>query len=205
VLPEPRQENPGSTFYRPRTVLDNGRVFFNAYDSLVPADSNGNWDVYQYESTGSGDCTASTGGAATVSSGEGCVGLISSGSAEEEAAFLDASATGQDAFFLSTAKLSVLDEDVVYDVYDARVDGVAAQLPDLAECQGEACQPAVSPPEDPTPASATFRGAGNPRPEASGSRHCPKAKRAVRRKGKVRCVPRKQRKSKANHERRAGR
>jgi hypothetical protein len=205
VLPEPRQENPGSTFYRPRTVLDNGRVFFNAYDSLVPADSNGNWDVYQYESTGSGDCTASTGGAATVSSGEGCVGLISSGSAEEEAAFLDASATGQDAFFLSTAKLSVLDEDVVYDVYDARVDGVAAQLPDLAECQGEACQPAVSPPDDPTPASATFRGAGNPRPEASGSRHCPKAKRAVRRKGKVRCVPRKQRKSKANHERRAGR
>ena len=37
--------------YRFRAVHDNGRVFFNAADSLVPADSNGTWDVYQYEPT----------------------------------------------------------------------------------------------------------------------------------------------------------
>ena len=91
-----------------------------------------------------------------------------------------------------------------HDVYDARVDGVAAQLPDLAECQGEACRPQVSAPDDPTPASAAFHGAGNVTPEEA-SKRCPKAKRKVRRKGKVRCVSRNKHKSKANRKRRTAR
>lgn len=190
TLPEPRAASGNlvtETFYRPRAALDNGRVFFNAYDPLVPADSNGGWDVYQYESNGVGDCTATTSGAAVARSGEGCVGLISSGKGDEEAAFLDASASGDDVFFLSTAKLSVLDEDSVYDIYDARVNGVAAQPPTETECQGEACQSAASPSEDSSPASASFQGAGN----VSEPKHCPKGKRKVRKKGKVRCVARK--------------
>ncbi len=151
----------GGSFYRPRAVFDSGRVFFNSFDSLVPADSNGQWDVYEYEPNGVGDCTASSGGASTSRSVGGCVSLISSGTGEEEAAFLDASATGDDAFFITPAQLSVTDEDQEVDVYDARVNGVPATLPANDECLGEACQPPASAPNEQTPASATFKGQGN--------------------------------------------
>jgi len=174
--------------YRPRAVLDNGRVFFNAADSLVPADSNGNWDVYQYEPTGVGSCSISSSGSAASRSGDACVSLISSGTAEGPSTFLDASATGDDVFFLTAGRLSVNDTDTVYDIYDARVNGIAAVLNPVSGCAGEACQPAVAPPPSSAPASAVFRGPGN-------AKHCPKGKRKVRRHGKVRCVRRhKQRK-----------
>lgn len=176
----------GVTLYRPRSVLDNGRTFFNAAGSLVPADSNGQWDVYQYESAGVGDCAASSGGAAIVHVAGGCVSLISSGTAEEEAGFMDASATGDDAFFLTSAQLSVLDEDHQLDIYDARVGGVAATPPTITECLGEACQPAAQSPDDPTPASAAFNGAGN----VKSRRHCRRGKRLAHHSGKARCVTR---------------
>jgi hypothetical protein len=151
----------GITIYRPRVIFDSGRVFFNAVDSLVAADSNGEWDVYQHEPFGVGDCTATSGGASLSVMAGGCVSLLSSGTAEEEAGFLDASATGDDAFFLTAARLSVLDGDEELDVYDARVNGVEAIRPLHTECLGEACQPAGQAPNDPTPASAAFKGPGN--------------------------------------------
>ena len=60
ILPQATSPKPkaGRSLYRPRSVLDNGRVFFNAVDALVPADSNGNWDVYQYQPDGVGSCSA---------------------------------------------------------------------------------------------------------------------------------------------------
>ena len=151
----------GPSLYRTRAVHDNGRLYFNAADALVPADSNGNWDVYQYEPTGSGDCSATAGGAAVSRSAGGCVSLLSSGTGEGESGFLDASEGGSDVFFITSAKLSVTDEDNVPDVYDARVDGIAATRVPRSECLGEACQSAPAAPNDPTPASATFKGAGN--------------------------------------------
>jgi DNA-binding beta-propeller fold protein YncE len=181
----------GPSLYRPRTTLDNGRVFFNAIDGVVPADSNGQWDVYQYEPVGTGDCLASAGGASIVRSGEGCVSLISSGTGEEEAAFFDASETGDDAFFFTPARLSVFDEDNEVDIYDARVNGVVGIRPSIPECLGEACQPPPQAPNDPTPASAGFQGPGNVRQAAR--KKCPKGKRRVQRQGRVRCVPRKKR------------
>jgi hypothetical protein len=177
----------GPSLYRARAVLDNGRVFFNAIDAVVPADSNGQWDVYQYESAGVGDCISSSGGASISRLGGGCVSLISSGTAEGEAAFLDASESGDDAFFFTPAQLSVLDEDHEVDIYDARVGGIAATRPVKAECLGEACQPAAQVPNDPTPASSAFNGAGNVKP---GRKHCGAGKQRVRRKGKVHCVKR---------------
>ena len=136
-----------ASLYRSRAVQDDGRLFFNSADPLVAADSNGSrWDVYEYEPEGEGSCTASSGDAATARSAGGCVSLISSGSAEGEAAFLDASEGGRDVFFFTPARLSVSDEDGVTDVYDARTEGVPARLEPHAECQGEACQPpAVGP------------------------------------------------------------
>lgn len=187
ILPEPTvTELQDLSLYSPRAVLNNGRVFFNAIDGLVPADSNGQWDVYQYEPTGVGDCTTSSGGAAISRSAGGCVSLISSGTAEKEAAFLDAGESGDDAFFLTPARLSVTDEDNELDAYDARVDGVPATLPPNTECLGEACQPPPVAPNDPTPASAAFKGPGNVKP--STSKRCAKSERQVRHNGKVRCV-----------------
>ena len=196
----------GPVFYRPRVVHDSGRIFFHSFDALVPADSNGNWDVYLYEPSGVGDCTASSAGPAIARSGDGCVSLVSSGTAEGESVFLDASETGDDVFFTTTAKLSVLDTDEERDVYDARVNGVVAKLTPRTECQGETCLPAPEAPNDPTPASASFRGAGN-----VASERCPASKRKVTRNGNPRCVSRKHKKhkrhnqKKASHSRRAGR
>jgi DNA-binding beta-propeller fold protein YncE len=181
----------GVSLYRPRSVLDSGRIFFNAVDSLVPADSNGQWDVYQYEPTGAGNCLTSSGGASITSSAQGCISLLSSGTAEEEAAFFDASETGDDAFFFTPARLSVLDEDNEIDIYDARVDGIPATLPANTECLGEACQPLAQAPNDPTPASASFKGAGNVHSRAR--KRCPKEKRQVRRHSRARCVKKKHR------------
>ena len=172
--------NTGASLYRPRAVHDNGRLFFNAADGLVSADSNGNWDAYEYEPTGEGTCTPSSSGSGTAQVPGGCVSLISSGTGEEEAAFLDASEGGNDAFFFTPAPLSALDEDKVTDVYDARVGGIEAQREAVSECLGEACQPAAAAPGAPTPASASFRGPGDVR-EGPGAGRCAGPARRARR------------------------
>jgi hypothetical protein len=181
----PFVETYGRSSYSPRSVLDNGRVFFNAADPLVSADSNGNWDVYQYEPLDLGSCTAAVNSASVSRSGVGCVGLLSSGTADGDSGILDASASGNDVFFVTRGKLSVLDRDEEFDVYDARVDGIPAVLQPVKECAGEACQPAVGAPNDPTPASEAFKGAQTPVT-------CRKGQRKVHRKGKTVCVYKKQ-------------
>jgi WD40-like Beta Propeller Repeat len=200
ILPQPpiNQVVVNKVLYNPRGLLDSGRVFFNAIDSLVPSDSNGEWDVYQYEPTGVGDCSASSGGPSIILSAGGCVSLISSGSGNEEAGFLDASATGEDVFFLTPAQLNEPDEDQELDVYDARVNGVPARLPSKPECLGEACQALAPAPNDPTPASAGFQGPGNVKHLG---RTCPKGKRKVRRHGRTVCVRRKQHRHEKQHRR----
>jgi hypothetical protein len=190
VLPAPNViEAAGITLYRPRTVLDNGRVFFNSFDGLVPMDTNGEWDVYQYEPVGVGNCSVSPEGAVVARSGEGCVSLISSGTAAEETGFIDASADGDDAFFLTRGRLSALDRDEELDAYDARVDGVAAKAPIISECVGEGCRLPGKEVDSSVPASAGFQGHGNLK--MSSNKRCPKSKLKVRRNGKIKCVPRK--------------
>jgi WD40-like Beta Propeller Repeat len=169
--------------YQPRAILDNGRTYFNAFDSLVAADSNSNWDVYQYEPSSVGDCSPATGGSMTSRLGAGCVSLISSGSSEEEAAFLDASASGDDVFFLTSSQLSATDVDAERDVYDARVGGTAAVAHPIAECAGETCQQAPSPPLNVTPGSEAFHGPEN-------KKRCPKRSARVRAHGSRRCAHR---------------
>ena len=197
----------GGAVYQPRRVLNDGRTYFNAFDSLVPADSNGTSDAYQYEPHGAGNCTASSGGASTAQAlgGGGCFSLLSSGTSERESSLLDVSASGNDAFVFTDSPLSVLDEDPDYDIYDARVGGSAASRELHPECLGEACQPAARAPDDQTPASAAFQGPGNLH-EAARPRRCPKGRRKVRRKGKVRCIKRHRHKKRhRRHHRRADR
>ena len=187
----------GRVAYQPRAVLDNGRVFFNAFDPLVTADSNRQWDVYQYEDLGVGDCSLTSGNAAISRSAEGCVALMSSGTGESEAGFLDASVSGNDVFFLTPARLSAADGDYEVDLYDARVGGRAA-VPSLArECtSGDACHPVAPVAPGVAPGSSSFFGAGN----VKAGKRCPKGKRKVQQGRKRRCVPRK---GKRHHHRRA--
>jgi len=185
ILPQPDVLSViGVSLYQLRSVFDSGRVFFNSVDSLVPADSNGEWDVYQFEPIGTGSCRESSGGSAVVRSAGGCVSLISSGTGDEESVFLDASDSGDDAFFVTPAQLSAIDTDLEMDVYDARVGGTPASLSPDSECTGQGCRNSAIPPPASSPGSAIFSGPGNVKP----SRKCPKGKKKVRRGGKTRCV-----------------
>jgi hypothetical protein len=145
--------------YSMRLLSDSGRLFFDSFEGLDPQDSNGTWDVYQYEPPGAGDCSESSPTFAERSGG--CVGLISSGVSPEPSIFLDASESGNDVFFYTNARLSPLDVDTSRDVYDARVGGGFAEPVPPPACEGDACQSPAAPPEDPTPGSLTFQGTGN--------------------------------------------
>jgi DNA-binding beta-propeller fold protein YncE len=162
--------------HQSRALADSGRLFFNALDSLVPQDVNGNWDVYQREPEGTGNCKA---GAPSFEEGKAsCLGLISSGASAQESAFLDASEGGGDVFFLTSAQLTRKDFDQNRDVYDAHECTPASPcIPEEAlappPCGTEAsCRPAPSPQPQifGAPASSTFSGPGNiaPAPPAKG-------------------------------------
>lgn len=199
TLPEPAEGEPTSGFalYWPRTVLDNGRTYFNSTSPLVSGDSNGTWDAYQYEPFGIGDCDPSAGSGMVATNGAGCVGLMSSGTDNLLSVFMDASASGDDVFLVTFGRLSVLDTDDTVDVYDARVDGVEAVVEQQPECAGEACQPKGVPPGASAPNSSTFNGAGNLKSKPP--KHCKKGQRKVKRHGKTKCV--KAKKHKKQHKR----
>jgi hypothetical protein len=153
--------------HQPRYLSDSGRLFFDSIDALVPQDANGTQDVYEYEPSGVGNCEESS---ATYSARSGgCVSLISSGSSARESAFLDASESGDDVFFLTSSKLSPIDVDTARDVYDAHVCSASPCVSyagsETPPCTTEAsCKP--SPTSQPSifgaPASSTFQGLGNP-------------------------------------------
>jgi hypothetical protein len=156
----------GTALHQSRYLSDSGRLFFNSSDALLPADTNGAEDVYQWEPPGSAEgaaasdtCTATS--ATFDPASEGCVDLITSGESGLESAFLDASESGDDVFFITSARLSPRDLDTSRDLYDARVGGGEPQIVKPVECTGDACQQPATPPNDPTPGSLTFNGAGN--------------------------------------------
>ncbi len=173
-----------NTLYAPRVLSANGgRLFFESFDALVPADTNGRKDVYEWEAPEEGSCTTSS--AAYAPSDGGCVYLISSGQSALDSEFIDAGPSGSDVFFATLSSL-VPQDFGLRDIYDARVDGGLPSPTKSAECEGESCQsPAAAPPAS-TPASEAFRGL-SPK-KASKARRCPKGKRKVRKHGKVRCV-----------------
>ncbi len=130
---------PAATFGRPvtffdgrgsRAVTDDGRVFFDSPDRLVPADTNSVGDVYEYAP-------------------DRGLSLLTSGTSGEPASFGDISEDGRDVFFVTGERLVAQDADVLADLYTARVGGgIAAQqvAPRQAGggCSGDACRPAPS-------------------------------------------------------------
>lgn len=138
--------------YPQRNLSDDGKLFFESYDPLLPADEGGALSVYEYDA------------------GSEQLSLISSGQSEAESIFLDASAGGSDVFFIAADQLIGGDGDTAYDVYDARVGGGFAEAQGSAgDCESEAqCRPPASPaPSTPEPGTASYSGQGNVRAAAA--------------------------------------
>jgi hypothetical protein len=170
---------PGSTdAYKPRVLAATAnRLFFDSSDALVALDTNKASDAYQWEAQGAGSC-AKPGG---------CLSLISSGTDSQGASFVDATESGEDAYFLTSASLVGADPGSA-DVYDARVGGGFPEPTPPIPCEGDACAPLPPQPEDPT-VGTMIPGPGNPPlafPKPSPS--CPKGTHRVIRHGKPRCI-----------------
>ena len=144
--------------HQPRYLTDQGRLFFNSPDPLVPQATNGEMDVFEYEPDTVGSCNRD----------EGCVSLVSSGSSGQESAFLDASQSGDEAFFITDQPLVAADRDTNYDLYDARVCTTTSPCLTGEESSQRPCEttsnckpPLTSPVGFDPPATATITGTGN--------------------------------------------
>jgi hypothetical protein len=156
-----------TSFYATRAIAANGsRAFFNSFDALLPADTNGKEDVYEWEAPGTGpsgaQCTEAS--ASFFPQNGGCLTLISSGESPSDSEFVDASPDGRDVFFKTASSLVPQDPGLI-DIYDAREGGGFPSPPGQpTACEGEACQTPGLPPSSSTASSATFNGPGNVKP-----------------------------------------
>jgi hypothetical protein len=129
----------------PRSVLDDGTVYFDTPNRLLPRDVNGVGDAYSWRA--------------------GELQLLSTGTAEEASNFAEATADGGSVFIRTQQQLVGQDSDRSVDLYAARVGGgFAGQNPPAPSpgCAGESCRaavPALTPPA--APQSASLRASGN--------------------------------------------
>jgi hypothetical protein len=136
------------SFHQNHALSDDGsKVFFSTQDSLVPQDNNGQWDAYEYD----------------VDTGQRH--LLSTGQCACDSYFVEATPSASDVFIQTRERLVGIDRDRNADLYDVRVGGgIAAQNAlSPAECEGDACQPPASAPNDATPGSSTLKAPGNPK------------------------------------------
>lgn len=148
---------------RPRFMSADGRrVFFSTTDALLPQDTNGLTDVYEYNTE------------------TGALALLSPGLGDYGTWFVDASASGNDVFMVTHMQLVTGDIDKLVDLYDARAGGGLPEPPPSAPpCVGEACQGIPTAAPALTTVSG-FSGPGNPAPapsvnaKAKAKKHPPK-------------------------------
>lgn len=115
-------------------------------------DNSVSGDVYEWRADGIDGCASLQGCLALVTNGRGGVLNLLLGTANE----------GRDVFIYSGSQLGPRDNDMAGDIYDARVGGGESPSPaPPIECEGDACSTPASAPNDTTPASSTFAGAGN--------------------------------------------
>ena len=150
-----------SAFYLPRNLSEDGRrLFFQSPDALVPHDSNGKRDVYEWEAEGEGTCRQAA----------GCVFPISDVAGDNESHFMDASPNGEDVFIATADQLVPSDTDTRADVYDVKIGGglPVSVAPPVCD-NGDSCKPPVSPQPSifSAPGSATFSGPGNIAPTST--------------------------------------
>jgi len=184
--------------HAPRILSDDGtRAYYESHEALAPRDTNGTWDVYQWEEAGKGGCSEALDTFSPAA--QGCIDLISSGDSPAESVFLDADPSGENVFFGTQSSLVTADYGL-NDVYDARVGGGFPDPIEEIECEGEACQSPPPPPPEVTPSSRVFEGPQNPSAKPKHKR-CKAGTRKVRRNGRTRCVKKAKRPVKRRAER----
>jgi hypothetical protein len=131
------------------------RIFFQSSDSILPRDTNGNWDVYEFEPQ------------------TGQMSLISTGKSDGDSSYLGNGRDGRDVFILSLDQLAPQDHSAgTFKVYDARVGGGIPFDTQQSTCQGEACRgQASSASGSQMPTTSSYVGAGNPKPQAKRPLH----------------------------------
>lgn len=148
-------KGPGFSYQRVSPMIDvhnlsedGEQVVFDSADRLLPEDTNGVRDVYEWRN--------------------GQLSLISTGEAEQSSLLVGVSPQGGDIFFRTGQPLvGQGQEPGALSIYDARVNGgLASQLaaPPIPGCSGEGCLQEQNPGLGPlTPASSSFHGHGNVR------------------------------------------
>jgi hypothetical protein len=107
---------------RPYYAIDaaGDRVFFTTEESLVPEDTNGKFDVYEWVN--------------------GEVGLVTPGNQPLESSFAGISRDGRSVMFATNATIVPSDEDGEgRDLYDARLEGGFPPGPEPAKCNDTSC------------------------------------------------------------------
>jgi hypothetical protein len=158
--------------FAPRVLSTDGkRLFFDSFDALLPRDTNGAEDVYEWAAADGREGCEEQGAELYVPSAGGCLSLISTGKSPSDSEVIDATPSGSDVFIKTASSILPQDPGLV-DIYDAREGGGLPQPPaPPAQCEGEACQGPPAPPNDPTPASSAFEGAGNVTGQPKAKKH----------------------------------
>jgi WD40-like Beta Propeller Repeat len=161
VAPESDSNFGGAQVAGARNLVRNSdlhgeRIFFQSTDALLPEDTNGAADVYEY--TASSDA----------------VSLISTGESVDDSLYAGNSVDGRDVFFTTTESLLPNDFNVgTSKLFDARIGGgFPDPPPPPAACEGEGCRGAGSAnPAEVAPTSPSFVGPGNPKHKHKKHRH----------------------------------
>jgi hypothetical protein len=176
-------------------TTDGSTAFFESAERLVPADTDGLTDVYEWRAKGAGGCEREA----------GCLALLSSPTSTKPEHLYAVSPDGTDVFIETTASLLPADTDGGGpSIYDARVNGGFPSPSVSSPCQGDACQgPLSAAPLGALPSSALFFGQnGNvvaqpvAKPKAKPKPKVKKCKKGSVRKrvhGKLTCVKQKPR------------
>jgi hypothetical protein len=145
------------TYSRRWISEDGNRVFFNSYQPLVPQDTNGVQDVYEWEREGAGTCSVQAPSRPTG----GCVSLLSEGSSLYDSFLVESDAAGDNVFIEHVGPLGTAQAPAGHlELFDVRVHG---GFPAVSEaCRAAACQTGPAPaPAPATPASTVPTGLGN--------------------------------------------
>jgi hypothetical protein len=157
----------GPTTHLNRGISDDGElVFFSTREALVPQDTNGKSDAYEYNTRTKQ------------------VSLVSTGTDPADTWYVESSADGRDVFLVTDQALTGWDTDDSYDLYDARAGGGFPEpLPVAPVCAAGTCRSSGGSASSLlAPVTVGIEGAGNvvPAPTAKAVSRAERLRQALR-------------------------